>query len=176
MSKTYTPTRGKAIITPEQQFTDTGLIVIPERFKAKKKAVARVVIWSKGIRMKCAGCGFIQYSGSTCRNCQRPNMKMLCEHPTSPFAGDITGLRVLYAQSSLSKIDDNMFVIPIDDIIAIIGDEVDLDNAENVNGVKRCVYCGPAKPGSNNGMILTTQKGVLCCPRCGKDESGVKVL
>ena len=173
MKTKYTPTAGRAFITPEQRFEDTGLIEIPKKYRKQKKAVARVQSWSPGIRFKCS-CGYVQHIKGACRHCQRNLMQIVSSEPAAPFDVDITGLRVLYAEASVLPIEEGLFCIPIDDIIAIIPDDVDLDEASDANGA-RCKFCGPCKDGSANGMLLVPINGKIACPRCRKDVNGAVV-
>ena len=166
------PMPGRAFIRPESRFLDTGLIVIPDRYKAKKKAVARVESWVPEYRFKCK-CGTVQHIKGPCRHCQRRDkMKMISTVPVSPFDGDITGLRVLYVEAAVSKVDNELFSMPIDDIIAIIGNDVDMEQAQGSTSVKRCKFCGPAKEGSPNGMMMVARNGKDTCPRCNRTETG----
>ena len=172
MSKTYTPAPGRAFINPESRFTDTGLIEIPEKYRERKKAVAVVQSWSKEYMFRCNHCGNLQHSRGPCRWCQHRNtLRMVSGSPTAPFSVDITGLRVIYEEAAVTRIEDELFSIPIDDIIAIIPDGIDIGGAEEYGAVKRCGRCGPAKKGSPNAMILVDDgTGKQACPRCGYSE------
>lgn len=49
-------------------------------------------------------------------------------------------------------------------------DDVYIDPA-----VKRCKFCGPARPnGTNLGMMLVPRGKIMYCPRCNKQENGQK--
>ena len=169
------PTPGRAFITPESRFTDTGLIEIPEKYRQKKKAVARVAAWEPCIRFKCARCKSIQHIKGSCRRCQGEKMRMISTEPVAPFAGDITGLRVLYLETSVNPIADGIFALPIDDIVAIIPDGFELDNAEDDGVTPRCRYCGPCQEGSTNSMLMVYRKKRYVCPRCHKDQNGIVI-
>ena len=173
--KTLHPTPGRAFITPENRIIDSGLIKVPERFGRKKKAVARVSLWKAGYRRRCSDCGHIQHTKGDCRGCQSRRLEMISEAPTAPFAVDISGMRVMYAETSVLMITDDIWVLPIDDIIAIIPDGFELEGAKDDNGIRRCVLCGPCQEGSTQGMVMTIRKGRHVCPRCHKDESGTVV-
>ena len=75
-----------------------------------------------------------------------------------------------------TKIGDSREIIRIDDITAVIQGASDAEIAaiEDMD-IQRCKYCGPAKPSvSSNGVMLEEQgpNGVLSCPRCKKDVNG----
>lgn len=169
----FIPMPGHAFITPESRFIDTGPIEIPERYRQKKKAVAIVKDWKRGNRFKCR-CGQIQHVKGACRNCQRRDrMKSISAVPVAPFNADITGMRVIYVESAVNRISDDLYSLPIDDIIAIIDKDVELDSAEGVSGVKRCKFCGPAKDGTKNAVVMLKKASGFVCPRCKRDETGV---
>ena len=168
---TYSATPGFALIKPESMFADTGLIELPEKYRQKKKSVARVESWSPQYRFRCR-CGNVQHFRGACTHCQRRDkMKLISSVPTAPFAGDITGLRVIYMEHAVARITDDLYRLPIDCILAIIPDDMELEQAGDVSN-KRCRFCGPARSGSSNGMLLIPKNGVLRCPRCKKDQNG----
>jgi hypothetical protein len=101
---------------------------------------------------------------------------MISKHPTDPFGGmDITGMRVIYVEAMVCTINDEIHRLPIDCIIAVLGDDVVLDQAED-NAPKRCRFCGPARSGTSNGMVLIPKRGALVCPRCHRSEAGELVV
>lgn len=162
------PMPGYAHITPESKYQDTGLIVIPEKYRGRKMAVGRIVSWSASRKYRCSHCGNIQHISGSCRYCQSRKVFPISKTPIEPFGGEnIAGRRILYAESAVVPLPGELFRIPIDDILAAIDDDVVLDQAERASGVKRCVKCGPAKEGSSNAMILVQDGGVTKCPRCG---------
>jgi hypothetical protein len=159
---------GYAHVEPESKYQDTGLIIIPDRFKGRKMSVGRVESWRPNFAHRCKDCGNIQQTGGHCRHCQRNRVYPFSTNIRSPFGlADITGLRVIYIEAALVPIAADQFRLPIDDIIAAVEDDVVLDDAAGSSGIKRCAKCGPAKEGSANAMILTNIEGVLKCPRCG---------
>jgi hypothetical protein len=174
----YKPTAGFAFIKPEQRYEDkTGLIEIPIKYRKVKKAVARVEQWTPEYRFACKRCGHVQHYRGPCRNCQSGDkMRMISKHPTDPFGGmDITGMRVIYVEAMVCTINDEIHRLPIDCIIAVLGDDVVLDQAED-NAPKRCRFCGPARSGTSNGMVLIPKRGALVCPRCHRSEAGELVV
>lgn len=170
----YIPPPGYAFIEPESRFNDSGLIEIPKQYRMARKAVARVKSWKPEYRFACS-CGAVQHSRGPCRKCQsRDKSRMISNSPTDPFGGkDITGLRVVYVEAMVTQLTEDTHRLPIDCIIAVLGDDVVLDEAHDSGGIKRCKYCGPAKEGTDNGMILMPKDGKHICPRCKRDEYGI---
>ncbi len=167
----YSPTPGFAFIKPEPHYADTGLIELPEKYRQKKKAVATVESWKPELRFRCR-CGNVQHYRGPCMHCQRRDrMTIISGSPLAPFDGDITGLRVIHLEHAVAKVAGDLYRIPIDCIIAILPDGVELEQAGDTQ--KRCRFCGPARAGSPNGMMLLPKGGKLVCPRCGRDENGV---
>lgn len=171
---TYQALPGYALVEPEQKYTDTGLIALPEKYSRKKKAVARVKKWKPEFRLRCGHCGGIQHYRGSCAHCQRRDrLRAISTGQTAPFNADITGSRVLYLEHAVARITDDLYRIPIDSILAILPDDLNLDDAGDEQ--KRCRFCGPAREGSPNGMMLLPKGGKLVCPRCKMDENGMVV-
>ena len=82
------------------------------------------------------------------------------------------GNRVVFHDYSKAPLGDGVFRIPSDAIIAIVTDaSMKIESVAAFQGVERCQWCGPAKDGSPNSMILDNTG---YCPRCGKNALGEK--
>ena len=124
---------------------DSGLIAIPERFKTKRQ-----------------GFGELLSANPTPSN----------ERAVSQSYAALIGNRVIFNDYSKAPVCDGVFRIPIDAIIAIVTDSaLNIEAVAAFQGVERCQWCGPAKDGSPNSMILDYDG---YCPRCGKNASGEK--
>ena len=125
--------------------SQSGLIAIPERLKTKRHGFG----------------------------------ELLAANPTKDDAraisqsyADMIGNRVIFNDYSKAPVGDGVFRIPINAIIAIVTDDaLKIESVEAFQGVERCQWCGPAKAGSPNSMILDYNG---YCPRCGKNASGEK--
>lgn len=125
--------------------SQSGLIAIPERLKTKRHGFG----------------------------------ELLAANPTQDDAravsqsyADMIGNRVIFNDYSKAPVGDGVFRIPINAIIAIVTDDaLKIESVAAFQGVERCQWCGPAKDGSPNSMILDYTG---FCPRCGKNASGDK--
>ena len=123
----------------------SGLIAIPERFKAKRH-----------------GFGELLAANPTLNDAKS----------ISASYADMIGHRVVFHDYSKAPVGDGVFRIPIDAIIAIVTDSaLKIEAVAAFHGVERCQWCGPAKDGSPNSMILDYDG---YCPRCGKNALGEK--
>ena len=125
--------------------SQSGLIAIPERLKTKRHGFG----------------------------------ELLAANPTQDDAravsqsyADMIGNRVIFNDYSKAPVGDGVFRIPINAIIAIVTDDaLKIESVAAFQGVERCQWCGPAKDGSPNSMILDYDG---YCPRCGKNALGEK--
>lgn len=123
----------------------SGLIAIPERFKAKRHGFGELLA---------------------------ANPTKDDEAAISASYADMIGNRVVFHDYSKAPLGDGVFRIPISSIIAIVTDgALKIEAVGAFQGVERCQHCGPAKPGSPNSMILDYNG---YCPRCGKNAIGEK--
>ena len=123
----------------------SGLIAIPERFKSKRH-----------------GFGELLAANPTSDD----------EKSISASYADMIGHRVVFHDYSKAPLGDGVFRIPISAIIAIVTDSaLNIEAVAAFQGVERCQWCGPAKDGSPNSMILDYTG---FCPRCGKNAIGEK--
>ena len=123
----------------------SGLISIPERFKAKKH-----------------GFGELLAANPTPDD----------EKSISGLYADMIGSRIIFNDYSKAPVGEGVFRIPISSIIAIVTDgSLKIESVSAFQGVERCQWCGPAKDGSPNSMILDYTG---FCPRCGKNALGEK--
>ena len=123
----------------------SGLIAIPERFKAKRHGFGELLA---------------------------ANPSPDDEKSISASYSDMIGNRVVFHDYSKAPLGDGVFRIPISAIIAIVTDhDLKIEAVGAFQGVERCQHCGPAKEGSANSMILDYNG---YCPRCGKNALGEK--
>lgn len=119
------PLPGFCFINLEGVYRDTGLIVIPSKYKSYKKSVGRVTAASMTDQNKRDWHGYV-----------------------------IDGKRVIVscrAQTPIHGTESYRF--PIEDILAAIEDDSAAIAVESDEAV-RCPHCGPAKSGSANAMML----------------------
>jgi hypothetical protein len=145
------PLPGNMIVELESLYKDTGLIKIPVRYKQTPHIVGRI----KEISM-------------------RPIDIKTLGHEIE------AGTRVIISHLGGRHLSANEYIFPItakrkdvkgrkyqDSIIlAIVPDTVELSN--HIQDVERCQFCGEAKPGAKQNIILVD--GV--CPRCGRNRNG----
>ena len=125
--------------------SQSGLIAIPERLKTKRH-----------------GFGELLAANPTQDNARA----------VSQSYADMIGNRVIFNDYSKAPVGDGVFRIPINAIIAIVTDDaLKIESVAAFQGVERCQWCGPAKDGSPNSMILDYDG---YCPRCGKNALGEK--
>ena len=167
------PTPGKAVIKPEGAFDGIEGVEIPEHLKTKAKSVATVEqVAPPQVAYICKKCGNHQYLKTSCRHCgEAGNFRSVKAEHKNYFL-EMVGKRVLYDPSAVVAVDDEQHILPIDDILAIIAADTVIGEVDAASGIKRCKFCGPAKAGSSNSMILQPKGGKHVCPRCGKDEYG----
>lgn len=123
----------------------SGLIAVPERFKTKRH-----------------GFGTLLAANPTKENDKSISMS---------FA-DAAGNRVIFNDYSKTPVGDGIYRIPIESIVAIVTDEsIQIQSVAPFQGVERCQWCGPAKQGSQNSMLVD-ENGY--CYRCGKNSAGEK--
>ena len=145
------PLPGNMIVKLEALYKDTGLIVIPKRYKKSPSLIGRITAVS-----------------------MRPeDFRAL---GVKLAAGD----RIIVNALGGRHLEDNAWVYPISvirkdergakyrdsGVLAIVPDTVDL--SAHSQDAPRCQHCGEVKPGSKQNMLMW--KGV--CPRCGKDKHG----
>ena len=147
------PLPGFMIVKMESLYSDTGLIKIPRRFKQESHVIGKIVAVS-----------------------MRP------EDYQTLGVNLLVGNRIIVTHLGGRHLSekDNTWVFPItlmrrdvnnrkyrdSGVEAIIPDSVDL--SAHSQAIKRCQFCGDAKPGSHQNMLMF--HGV--CPRCGKNKYG----
>ena len=144
--KNVRPVSGYAFVRMHGIYDATsGLIAIPERFKTKRHGFGTLVAASP------------------------------TEDHNRAIAGsyaDMVNHRVIFSDYAKAPISDGVFRIPIDCIIAIVTDDsIQIQSVAPFQGVERCQWCGPAKSGSSNSMLVD-EEGY--CYRCGKNSNGEK--
>ena len=146
LGKSVRPLAGFAFVRMRGIYdANSGLIAIPERLKTKKH-----------------GFGELLAATPTPEN----------ERSVSQSYADLIGNRVIFNDYAKAPVGDGVFRIPIDSIIAIVTDaSMKIESVAAFQGVERCQWCGPAKDGSPNSMILDYTG---FCPRCGKNALGEK--
>jgi co-chaperonin GroES (HSP10) len=122
----------------------SGLIDIPERFKTKRHGFGELVAASP---------------------------TPADDRSISMSYSDAVGNRVIFNDYSKAPVGEDVYRVPISSIIAIVTDSaISIQSVAPFQGVERCQWCGPAKEGSPNSMILMDGY----CPRCGKNAEGEK--
>ena len=153
---TITPTPGKALIQL-QGFYDTAVgIVIPETAGGRRKCEAKLL-------------SFTEPKGS------RPREDLL------KIIDNEDAVIIVKAYSGFDPFTwfgmKNLTIIAIDDIEAFSPEPLNLDHSEYAQGaVPRCGFCGPAisRVSSNAELLVQGPRGYYC-PRCNKDQNGVKI-
>lgn len=145
------PLPGYMIVKLESLYKDTGLIEIPERFKAARHVIATIVEFSMrsidrralGTELKIGNRIITTLSGG------RHLSEDMWMYPITLIRRDINNRK--YRDSGIE---------------AIVSDTVDL--SAHSQEIERCQFCGDAQSGIHQNMIMVD--GV--CPRCGKDKYG----
>lgn len=123
----------------------SGLIHIPERMRTKRHGFGKLVS-----------------ANSTPEN----------DRAIGRSYSSLENTSIIFADYAKAPVHGDLYRIPIDSIIAIVTDEnIKIEAVGAFNGVDRCQWCGPAKPGSPNSM-LCDESGY--CYRCGKNAQGEK--
>jgi len=94
-------------------------------------------------------------------SCQEKDIRRL-EHKLA------IGDRVIVSHYAGRLIQDNIYDYSVKDILAIISGNIDLQAISQ--DVERCKWCGNAKTGIDQSVIMWEGR----CPRCGKDKYGIK--
>lgn len=145
------PLPGYMIVKLESLYKDTGLIKVPDRFKKAPHLIGRIVALSMRIEdHKTLGVELA------------PGNRII----VSPLGGRYLSEQTwLYPITTVRK-DAGGRRYRDSGVLAIVPESVDLSTHSQT--IERCQYCGEAKSGSNQNMILW--QGV--CPRCGRDRQG----
>lgn len=145
------PLPGYMIVKLESLYKDTGLIRVPERYKKAPHIVGTVI-------------------DIVCRNTD-----------TRTLGHEIkTGHRIIISHLGGRHLRDDEWIYPITTkrrdtrgkkyldsvILAIVPPDVDLK--PHTQNVERCQFCGEAKPGARQNMMMVN--GV--CPRCHRERNG----
>lgn len=145
------PLPGFAIIELEALFKNTGNLVIPERYKNAPHIVGKIIV----INMRPVDIRFFQEEL-------------------------IPGERVIVTPLGGRHVEDNNWLYPVtlerkdihgrkyrdSGIMALIRDDVEV--SAHTQEIERCAFCGPARSGSNQNVIMVNGG----CPRCGKNKHG----
>jgi hypothetical protein len=148
---TVKPLPGYMIVKLESLYKDTGLIKVPERYKKARHLIGRIVAL---------------------------NMRAVDYHTLGIELE--AGQRIIVTPLGGRRLEENTWVYPLSlvrrdergrryqdsGILAIVPESVDL--SAHSQAIERCQFCGDARPGAKQNMILVD--GV--CPRCGKDRHG----
>lgn len=119
-----------------------GLIHIPDIARARKVGCGEIVAWNP------------------------------TDEQNRSFGTDaVIGWYAICHDYAKTPVVDGIFKIPIDNVLAICDESAKINGVSPFNGVERCSFCGPAKQGSDNSMILDYDG---YCPRCGKNAAGDK--
>lgn len=145
-NNSVSPLSGFAFVRMQGIYDGTsGLIAIPEKYKTKRQGFGELLA---------------------------ANPTDADEKAISASYSDMIGNRVVFHDYSKAPLGNGVFRIPISAIIAIVTDgALNIESVAAFQGVERCQWCGPAKPGSPNSMILDYNG---FCPRCGKNAAGDK--
>ena len=147
LGKSVRPLAGFAFVKLEGNYDETvGLIHIPGISRARKVGYGEIIAWNPTKEQIRA------YGG--------------IDVPVGWFA-----LCQDYSKTPID-IDSSIYRIPIEAVLCVCDERQKITgDIKPFNGVERCQWCGPAKDGSPNSMILDYTG---FCPRCGKNALGEK--
>lgn len=145
------PLPGYMLVKLESLYKDTGLIRVPERFKRAPHLIGTIV-----------------------------ELSMTLDDRRALGVELRAGNRIIVTPLGGREIGENLWIYPItmirrdernrkyrdSGVLAIVPETVNL--GAHVQDIERCQYCGEARTGAKQNMMLWN--GV--CPRCGKNRNG----
>jgi hypothetical protein len=139
------PLLGNCFIRLEGRYDEKiGLIVIPDAVRSKKIGFGQITEWNPTDKQFRA-CGGIP----------------------PPI-----GWYAICHDYAKAPIGEGVFRIPIDCVLGITQDKAEIKGTAAFQDTERCSFCGPAKSGVQNAMLLN-EFGY--CVRCGKNAKGEKM-
>jgi hypothetical protein len=145
------PLPGNMIVKLEGRYKDTGLIVIPVRYKGAAQLVGRIE--AVALRPQDTRTLGIELASG---------MRII----VSPLGGRYLSENTWVYPITIKRKDERGLKYIDSGVLAIVPDSVDM-SASSLD-IERCKYCGDVN-GSKQNMLMVD--GV--CPRCGKNSFGM---